>query len=191
MKYKLIFSFAMIFLSLNLFAQSTKSYHRIYTPLWFGSGYGFEGSVSNEMTINLSIDMRAYIGDDDFAADNFVVSPRITLEPRYYYNMKSRADKGKNTNYNSANYISIDFSYELPYGFDGIRDWPQNTIRILPTYGIRRSLSQNFTIDFGLYAGYKLKQYGDRNPQTGDWDFQPWTQHKFAYGINILLNHMF
>ncbi len=173
------------------YAQSTENHHKVYIPFWIGAGYGYEWSVADEVTINAQIDMRVYIGDDDFAIDNFVFSPRLTIEPRYYYNLKKRAEQGKSIQLNSANYVSLDMSFELDAGFGGIRDWPQNTLRILPTWGLRRELAEHFTIDFGVYAGYKLKEIGDRNWDTGKWDSDYWTTHKFAWGINLAFSHIF
>jgi hypothetical protein len=136
-------------------SQSTENHHKVYIPFWIGSGYGYEWSVSDEITINYGFDYRAYIGDDDFAIDNFVFSPRISIEPRYYYNLKKRAENGKNINSNSANYVSIEISFEFDYGYNGIRDFPQQTLRILPNLGIRRELAEHFTIDFGVYCQNK------------------------------------
>jgi hypothetical protein len=42
------------------------------------------------------------------------VSPSITLEPRYYFNLDEREAKGKRTDYFSGWYIGIPFAIEFP-----------------------------------------------------------------------------
>ena len=42
------------------------------------------------------------------------VSPSITLEPRYYFNIGEREAKGKRTDYFSGWYIGIPFAIEFP-----------------------------------------------------------------------------
>ena len=186
-----LFIVAILLGSINSYSQTAKSQHKVYIPLWIGAGYGYELKVADQFTISAQADYRAYIGDDNFAVDNFVFSPRVTIEPRYYYNLKKRAEKGKNINSNSANYFSLDMSYELPVGLSGMRDFPQQTFRILPTWGIRRELSEHFTMDFGIYVGFKAKEYGDRNPETDRWDSEPWTSGKIEYGVNLIFSHIF
>jgi hypothetical protein len=100
--------------------------------------------------------------------------------------LKKRAENGKNINSNSANYVSIEISFEFDYGYNGIRDFPQQTLRILPNLGIRRELAEHFTIDFGVYLGYKFKEHGDR-----DWESESWTSGKPAYGLNLISSHIF
>ena len=199
MKTKLFLTAIIMVMSVFGYSQSTQNHHKVYIPFWIGAGYGYEWSVADEVTINSQIDMRAYIGDDDFAIDNFVFSPRITIEPRYYYNLKKRAEKGKNINSNSANYVSFDLSYELPLGLSGIRDVPQHTFRLLPSWGMRRELSEHFTMDFSVYAGYKLigtQYYNDSNCYIdGGTTCDPWKTKfddgKFVFGVNLIFSHIF
>jgi hypothetical protein len=40
--------------------------------------------------------------------------PSITLEPRYYFNLEDRKEKGKPTRYYSGWYISLPFNIEFP-----------------------------------------------------------------------------
>ncbi len=42
------------------------------------------------------------------------VSPSITLEPRYYFNLADRAAKGKRTDYYSGWYLGLPFILEFP-----------------------------------------------------------------------------
>ena len=42
------------------------------------------------------------------------VSPSFTLEPRYYFNLEDRKEKGKPIRYYSGWYISLPFNIEFP-----------------------------------------------------------------------------
>ncbi|MCK4879447.1 MAG: hypothetical protein KAS82_02265 [Bacteroidales bacterium] len=42
------------------------------------------------------------------------VSPSFKFEPRYYFNLEDRHDKGKSTRYYSGWYISLPFNIEFP-----------------------------------------------------------------------------
>jgi hypothetical protein len=43
-----------------------------------------------------------------------VVSPSFTLEPRFYFNLEDRQEKGKQTRYYSGWYIGLPFNIEFP-----------------------------------------------------------------------------
>ncbi len=173
-------------LPIFLFSQQTEHVHKLYMPLLLGSGYGYEWSIISPVTLNVGIDYRSYIGDEDFALDNVVFSPRIHVEPRYYYNIKKRHAKGKNTAFNSANYFSIAISREFEgFDFGAIRDSPEHVIRMLPSLGLRRVLANHFTIDLSIFAGYK----------TGPLDqltfIEAVENGKRTFGGNVILAHVF
>lgn len=178
-------------LSYNANSQSVQNQGTMFMPLPFGIGFGYELGIGNQLSLNLTGEFRAYIGDDDFAADNIVMSPRIGLEGKYYYNLKKRFDAGKNTDNNSANYFAILISEEFPFGYGAIRDYPQYTTRINAKWGMKRTLSQNFTIDFGIYAGTKyggkLQEYGNSTGYRSYGD----NEWMADYGIYVTLSHIF
>lgn len=81
-------------------------------------------------------------------------SPAITIQPKYYYNIGKRAEKGKNTNNNSANYFGLHVSYIPDWFFISNRKSVvlSNQIHFIPTYGIRRIIAEN--INFEIKAGF-------------------------------------
>ena len=85
----------------------------------FGIQTGFLGIwAHNETKLANSIALRSELGFDAaiFAgssdATDFALFPTITIEPRYYYSLKKRFEKGKNTTNNSANFITMRISYQ-------------------------------------------------------------------------------
>lgn len=93
---------------------------------------------------------------------DYILTTKIIVSPRYYYNIEKRFKNGKKTMNNSANFIAIDLSY-LP-------DWGTSTNRknvgvdksfaIIPKYGLRRAISKNLNFHFDFGVGY---QWNDQN----------------------------
>lgn len=134
----------------------SKELHKIsILPL----GYAYERQIAEEFTFEAGIDFAAdsyYASWDDFDNYTLVINPKLHFEPRYYYNMKKRFERGKNVNFNAANYIGL-YSVlvmnpiiEEINGFYPIYD----RFKIGPVWGIQRNLGRrgylNFSIAYGL-----------------------------------------
>ncbi len=119
----------------------------------------------NEAKLSSTIALRTEIGFDfgiwettfyDDYSSPFLLTPVIVLEPRFYYNLKKRLEKGKRIDGNSGNFISLKMGYHP--------DWfvlfnPDNApvvsdFSIIPTWGIRRNIGEHFNFEAGLGAGY-------------------------------------
>lgn len=105
-----------------------------------------------------------YSGNDDI----FMAGPSVNVEPRWYYNLESRANKGRNTKNNAGNFVGLSFKY-LPDWFTVSNDNNRNIsdqILLIPKWSIRRNIGQsNFNYEAGAGLGYQyvfLKQYGYR-----------------------------
>ncbi|MBP1840286.1 hypothetical protein [Formosa algae] len=141
---------------------------------------GFLGIyINNEARLTSSIILRSEIGldagiweNDFYDTSGFLLTPVLTAEPRWYYNLKKRANKNKRIDHNSGNFISIKTSYHP--------DWftisNQNNINvisdltIIPTWGIRRNIGTRFNYETGIGIGYGRYlistddyYYGDRD----------------------------
>lgn len=86
----------------------------------------------------------------------FVLTPVITVEPRWYYNLEKRASKSRKTAGNAGNFISLKTSFH-PNWFvisntDNITITPD--VSIIPTWGIRRNISDHFNYEAGIGLGY-------------------------------------
>ncbi len=160
----------------NNFAQNEVSVEKSV----FGIQSGFLGIwVHNESRLTNDLVLRSEIGFDadiykgvfyngEVLYDNteFALFPTIYLEPRYYYNLTKRQEKGKNISKNSGNFIGLKVSYKPDWfsisSFDkGIRS--ADNIAIIPKWAIKRTLGKHFTYEAGIGLGYRyyfLKQYG-------------------------------
>ncbi|WP_304158094.1 hypothetical protein [Mesonia mobilis] len=119
------------------------------------SGF-YEAKLANNWTVRGEMGLRGNLtivvgGDNDF-----YVQPEIALSPRLYYNLKRRAEKGKNIANNSANFLSLYNSYR-PDWFSLLNDENQNgTQKILTNllWGLRRSYGNHFHLEFAAGLGY-------------------------------------
>jgi hypothetical protein len=84
------------------------------------------------------------------------MAPELTLEPRWYYNVKKRNSKNLDISNNSANFFTIKTSFRSNVfeisNFDENR--AENSIAIIPKWGIRRNIDKNFNYEIGIGIGY-------------------------------------
>ena len=130
----------------------------------FGVQTGFLGVwVHNETKLSNLIALRSEIGLDTGVSirngediTGFLLTPVLTLEPRWYYNLNKRVSKSRRVDGNSGNFISIKTTYHPDWfvitnerNLDFITD-----IAIVPTWGIRRNIGNHFTYEAGIGIGY-------------------------------------
>ncbi len=119
---------------------------------------GFLGIwISNEARLSNAIALRSELG---FAAQisgaGFLMTPMVTLEPRWYYNLKKRKAKSRRIDGNSGNFISLQTSY-FPGGlaissYGNINIKPMLTISSL--WGIKRNIGNHFNYEVAVGPGY-------------------------------------
>jgi len=131
---------------------------------------GFYGIwASNEARLGSHFVLRSEIGLDAFSSvgpqkDVFALAPAINLEPRWYYNIARRSNKGRNTQNNSANFLALSVKYAPDWFVISNRDNLNvyNQVYIIPKWGLRRNIGKsnfNYEFDFGIGYAY-LEQYG-------------------------------
>ena len=129
----------------------------------FGIQTGFLGIwAHNETKLANSIALRSELGFDAaiFAgssdATDFALFPTITIEPRYYYSLKKRFEKGKNTTNNSANFITMRISYQSDaFSISSVDEDIRilNNISFIPKWAIKRTIGKHFTYETGIGLG--------------------------------------
>lgn len=159
-----------IFLIFSIFAiSSLQAQEEIAKKSFFGIQAGIlginvynESRLSEQFVLRSEIDLTAGIwGGDLYSETGFALAPELSITPKWYYNIKKRSSKNKNTNYNSANYLSAKLGV-IPDAFvisnvDGIMVNPM--ISLIPTWGLRRNFAKNFNyeLQLGLGVGKILK----------------------------------
>ncbi|SEC39282.1 hypothetical protein SAMN04489761_2868 [Tenacibaculum sp. MAR_2009_124] len=156
-KYLLIFFLSMS--SIAGFSQKTSVEKSI-----FGVQTGFLGIwVHNESKLNDSFVLRTELGLDGgiwggsyYERTGFLLTPVVTLEPRWYYNLDRRQEKARRIDGNSGNFLSIKTSYNPSWftisNYDNVV--VLDGISIIPTWGIRRNIGKYINYEAGIGMGY-------------------------------------
>ncbi|MDO6736827.1 MULTISPECIES: hypothetical protein [Wenyingzhuangia] len=145
-------TFILCFFTLLSYSQESKVEKNIY-----GGQIGVYGIWAyNETQLIHNTVLRTEIGTDiGFGKNFFIANPSITIEPKWYYNIKKRQIKGKDIKNNSANFISLQTKYYLDNIIKNNQREEYNLNNILKsniTWGIRRNInnSLNYETGFGL-----------------------------------------
>ena len=120
--------------------------------------------VHNETKLSNQIVLRSEFGLDIgifggsfYPKTGYILTPVITLEPKWYYNLEKRVSKSKNISGNSGNFISLKTSYSPDWfvisNYDNLR--VVNQISIIPTWGIRRNIGNHFNYETGIGLGFR------------------------------------
>lgn len=131
-----------------------------------------------------SVHFTNYYGDGGYKT----VFPAVfNIEPRWYYNLDRRAEKGKKTNNNSANFMAMGISY-IPsslviHNLDS-NYYLYNEFLFAPRYGFKRNFGKsnfNYELSFaaGYYYGYTNKNVYKKNDSDFGFDL------KFRFGYNF------
>jgi len=82
--------------------------------------------------------------------------PNLNLEPRWYYNLNKRVNKGRKISGNSGNFIAVRTTF-FPDIFV-ISNYPDVSVipslSIVPTWGIRRHIGKHLNYEAGFGLGY-------------------------------------
>ena len=103
---------------------------------------------TREVPISQTATLIAYAGLEGSVTytNNFIhyaFVPTIGIEPRLYYNIAKRASEKKNTDYNSANFISLSTYYTFGKAFSNYNITPQAAFIISPLWGIQRAIGKH------------------------------------------------
>ncbi|MDN3596569.1 hypothetical protein [Zunongwangia endophytica] len=144
----------------------------------FGVQTGFLGiwgynelRLADQLTLRSEIGFNAGIwgGSSYSNTFNYIFTPTITIEPRWYYNLKKRADKGRRTWNNGANFLSLETSLHPDLftisNHDNVA--VTNTIAFIPKWGIKRNIGQHFGFEIAVGPlGYRINLDDTRNSGT-------------------------
>ncbi|OAZ05069.1 hypothetical protein [Flavobacterium succinicans] len=117
-----------------------------------------EVKLANQIALRAELGMNAGIwGGNFYPKTGYLMTPVITLEPRWYYNLEKRQAESKSIAGNSGNYLTIQTSYHPNWitisNYDNVKI--VNQLSIIPTWGIKRNIGQHFTYETGIGFGYR------------------------------------
>lgn len=140
----------------------------------FGIQTGLLGIwVNNESKLSKEISLRSEIGLDAgvFGGEinngtGFILAPVVTLEPRWYYNLEIRNNKGKNIKNNSGNFFTPRISYNPDWFVISNKENISaiSQISVIPKWGIKRTYN-HLTFETGIGFGYRfyLEKFANKN----------------------------
>lgn len=178
---KKITTILLLSLSLHSFSQTTETKientNASVEKSIFGVQTGLIGLwVYNELKLSDKFALRSELGlqiatvtKEDSNDSYTFLTPEITLEPRFYYNLNKRRRNGKNISKNSGNYFSLRSSY-YPDSFTIGNDGGYNFVpelNIVPTWGMRRNLGNHFNYELGGGIGYR-KEFEKANAKNSN-----------------------
>lgn len=147
-------------LSLTAMAQNASVEQSTY-----GIQTGFLGIWGHqEIKLSNLVALRTELGFDTgiwggsyYDKTGFLLTPVITLEPRWYYNLNKRMGKSRRIDGNSGNFVSLKTSYHPDWFVISNTDNISviSDISIIPTWGIRRNIGDHFTYEVGIGIGYR------------------------------------
>jgi hypothetical protein len=119
-----------------------------------GIGFTYEPRLFNKMTADIS----AGIGGGYDIAEGFMEvnygrpAFYFSLTPKYFYNRRSRIEKGKQTSFNAGNYLGL----RLKYVTANYRAFPEyrNSILVNIHWGLQRPLGKHWAFNSHFGAGY-------------------------------------
>jgi hypothetical protein len=162
MKSKNILAYFLILTSILIKAQNNPSVEKSIFSFQIGTvGAWFQ----NETKLSNTIALRTEIGleTDITYKVGFFIAPEITLEPRWYYNIKKRAQKKRDISNNSANFFTVKTSFRSDV-FEISNYYTKrarNTLYIIPKWGIKRNIGVNFNYELGFGLGYFSESYNE------------------------------
>ncbi|HAH54908.1 MAG TPA: hypothetical protein DCM02_06400 [Flavobacterium sp.] len=155
---KTIYILTLLLISYTGKAQNTGVEKSIYSieAGFLGAWINNEIRLTNEIALKSEFGMIAGFRGCSDCDTEYALTPELTLEPRWYYNISKRSAKGKIIKNNSANFATLSFRY--------YPDWfvisnvtnasVPNQITIIPKWGIKRTIANsNFNYQFGIGIG--------------------------------------
>lgn len=129
-----------------------------------------EIAPSDYFTLNIGFWLKTNFWDyDDWQpSSQAYITPSFRIEPRYFFNLEDRQDKGKKTRYYSGWYVSLPFDIEFPdfrYSLGG-------------SIGFQYTMGRRWYWNISMGPGFSY--YDTRFHRTGSGEF----------GLGIILNKM-
>ena len=152
-----------------LFSLFTNAQESSVEKSIFSAQTGFLGFwINNEFKLSNNFSLKSEIGLDSgiwggdlYDGTGFLLTPVLTIEPRYYYNLAKRKANGKNISKNGGNFISLKTSYHPDWFIISNKDVNIiSDISFIPTWGIKRNIgTSNFNYEAGFGIGYQYIFY--------------------------------
>jgi len=153
--------FLAILSSIGVYAQETTTNSQFSLNLLAPSAE-YELAVSDHSTIDMNLGVGFAYHSSSYGGDAFGLFPGVEAQYRYYYNFNKRADKGKKTSENSANYIAGIASITSGKPIIGDLEYTDDYAGFVgPAWGLQRVYNSGFKLNLNLGLGLGFNEGGD------------------------------
>lgn len=125
--------------------------------------YAYEGKINNNSTYYVLGGFGFNASANDFNGEleiNTYLNPKLKAQYRSYYNLDSRANKGKRTETNTGNYWGGLLNVEFP-PIAGDQDIESDySVVVAPMWGLQRNTSGRFSFNLNLGYGIQVASGG-------------------------------
>ncbi|AWW29299.1 hypothetical protein DN752_03600 [Echinicola strongylocentroti] len=148
-------------------------------------GYN-ESRLSNTIALRTEVGLNGGIWQNDlYNTSGIILFPELSLEPRWYYNIRKRTRRLKRTAMNSANFVTLK-AFHHPDWFtvgagSGVTVIPD--IGLVPMWGIRRNVGSQFNFEAGIGIGYQYLLYKSAGYTENSGDTIGFISLRFGYHI--------
>lgn len=155
----------MLMISLSLYGQ-TKT-EKVWRINFLNPGLELEIPSGSNATFSAGLGV-GYGGAYPDLTDNangflYIISPFLDLQQKWFYNFPKRSGKGKVTDNNSGNFISLRLLSRGNSIVDNVTRSSGFDFAIGPTWGIQRKLGKRLHLLFDLGPQYYLDTSGNGN----------------------------
>jgi hypothetical protein len=163
-------------------AKSTSGVQTGLLGLWFH----YESRLAPKFALRTELGFDASIwGGSIYDQTNFLLTPVITVEPRFIYNLEKRKAMQKSIEGNAGNFFSLPVSYRPNWfvisNFDNVEVASQ--FSIIPTWGIKRNLGVHTTFETGI--GFGFRYFFTKNLLTNANQLQPALNLHLRFGYRF------
>jgi len=135
-------------------ARVEKSVFSVQTG-FLGIWVNNEARLSNSFVLRSEIGLAAAIWNVSLRKADFLLAPQVSVEPRWYYNLRKRKSKSKSIAGNSGNFLGLQTGF-LPGGWViSNADVSQSPVfSLFLVWGIQRQVGRHFNYELGTGPVY-------------------------------------
>jgi hypothetical protein len=147
-------------------AAKTQSNHFIDIGI-IGAGYTYEYAFADHYTISGGVGIAGNVsytsGWYDGNKWRYSLHPYVSVEPRYYYNLQKRVNKGKSIDGNTGSFLAVQCNYIFkPIVKHKIYD-ELSGFAVAPYWGLRRVWWEHFLFEFHAGLAFGWNNFNDSN----------------------------
>lgn len=152
-------AFLCTLLPLSLIAQEQISVEKLASNVQIG----FIGAYLNtEFKVDRKATVKAELGmiPRFYSSGGSIWHTNIAAEPRWYYNLDKRQEKGKDISNNAGNFLALTINYRPAMMLFSTnqyltKDALEQSVSFIPKWAMRRNINNNFSYEVGAGLGIR------------------------------------